>query len=344
MRIGALISRSGPAGLWGPSTEACAILATGEINEAGGVDDKPIELVIADPGWSVAEATAAAAGLIEVEGVDAIVGMHPSNVRQAVTDCLRGRAPYYYTPQYEGGERNPATLAIGGTDCRLMSRTLPWFVEARRARRFLLVATDYVWPHRAMETAAGIIAEAGGRIIGCVTAAIQDDYDDAVEEIRRLKPDVVVMFLLGEEMVRFNRAFAAAGLSASTLRFGLGLDEHVLYGIGAEATEGLYAATTFTPSQRSHQAEHLLELYYESFGEDAPTVSVFGNSCYEGVHLAATVARFAGSCRGREMAHFVSRIKRDAVRALLPKTIFREELPVHFVGARGLDFELLATH
>ncbi len=158
--------------------------------------------------------------------------MHPSNVRQAVTDTLRGRAPYYYTPQYEGGERSPTTLAIGGTDCRLMSRTLPWFVEARRRRgNSFWSPPGAMWPHRAMETAAGIIAEAGGRTIGRVTAAIQDDYDDAVEEIRRLKPDVVVMFLLGEEMVRFNRAFVAAGLSASTLRFGLGFDEHMLYGI-----------------------------------------------------------------------------------------------------------------
>src|SRR5437016_4773572 len=79
MKIGLLVSRSGPAGLWAPSADAGAMVAAAEINAAGGVLGRRIELMIADVGWSERQATTAAETLVEVERVDAVVGMHPSN-------------------------------------------------------------------------------------------------------------------------------------------------------------------------------------------------------------------------------------------------------------------------
>lgn len=340
MRIGALISRSGPAGMWGPSSEACAILAAGELNVGG---DRDVELVIADPGWSEAEAAAAAADMIDIQHVDAIVGMHPSNVRKAVKAEIDSRVPYYYTPQYEGGERAPATIAIGGTDSGLLRPTLPWFT-GRRARRFCLIANDYVWPQMAMETASAIIAEAGGWVAGRVVLPFEGDCAEAVETIGRIRPDVVLMLLLGSEMVRFNRAFAAAGLHRHMLRFGLGIDETVLMGIGADGTEGLFAATTFIATERSPRAERLVELYRGSFGEFAPSLTVYGQSCYEGVHLAAEMARRSTSARGRDVARYVAGLRREAIRSALPRPKFEDRHRINFVAADGIAWRLIAPN
>jgi urea transport system substrate-binding protein len=332
MRIGALISRSGPAGLWGPSSEACAMLAAGELVEAG----HPVDLVIADPGWTEAEAAAAAADMVDLHGVDAIVGMHPSNVRQVVKAQIGRRVPYYYTPQYEGGEAAPSTIALGGTDGMLMKPTLPWFTQRCRARRFCLVANDYVWPQKAMETATVLIDEAGGWVAGRIVAPFDGDYGEALEDIRRIRPDVVVMLLLGDEMVRFNRAFAAAGLPQGILRFGLGIDENVLMGIGPEATEGLYAATTFIAEEKTRQAEWLVELYRDCYGEHAPSLTVYGQSCYEGVHMAAEMARLCKSTRGPDVARFIAGLRRDRIRPMLPRSKFHERHSLHFVAADGI--------
>ncbi|MDR3494163.1 MAG: substrate-binding domain-containing protein [Ancalomicrobiaceae bacterium] len=342
MRIGALISRSGPAGLWGPSTEACAILAAGELNVGGGVAGRDVELFVADPGWTETEAAAVAADLVDIAEVDAIVGMHPSNVRQVIKQQIGGRVPYYYTPQYEGGEVAPSTVAIGGTDSWLMKQTLPWFTERRRARRFCLIANDYVWPQMAMETASALISEAGGWVAGRIVAPFEGDYAEALDTVRQIKPDVVIMLLLGAEAVRFNRAFAAVGLQRDTLRFGLGIDENVLLGIGPDGTEGLYAATTFTLAEHSLQAERLSDLYRGSFGEFAPSLSVFGQSCYEGIHLAVEMARRCGSPRGRDVAHYVAGLRRDSIRSMLPRSKFEERLRMNFVVADGIDWRIIS--
>ena len=35
--------------------------------------------------------------------IDALAGMHTSDVRDAIAQSLKGRIPYIYTPLYEGG-------------------------------------------------------------------------------------------------------------------------------------------------------------------------------------------------------------------------------------------------
>src|ERR1700748_3990 len=50
LRIAFLIPLSGPAGLWGPSCQASAELASQEVNAAGGILGRAIELGFADAG------------------------------------------------------------------------------------------------------------------------------------------------------------------------------------------------------------------------------------------------------------------------------------------------------
>src|SRR5690349_16801311 len=50
LRIAFLIPLSGPAGLWGPSCQTSATLASREVNAAGGILGREVELVFADAG------------------------------------------------------------------------------------------------------------------------------------------------------------------------------------------------------------------------------------------------------------------------------------------------------
>jgi urea transport system substrate-binding protein len=344
MKVGLLVSRSGPAGMWAPSSDAGAMLAAAEINSAGGIRDREVDLVIADAGWSETQAVMAAENLVDIEGVDAVVGMHPSNVRDAIKRGLSGRVPYIYTPQYEGGEHSPCTLTTGPTDEEMLGPAICWLTEERRTQRFYFVGNDYIWPCMAYESAGGMIRANGGKIVGEAFLPIGiEDHAAILEHIRAARPDAVVMVLLGTEAARFNRAFSQAGLASQILRLGLGIDETVLYAIGSEHSENLFAVLTYFSHVHSAANDRFLEIYHGCFGDDAPPVNVACQSCYDGVHVAANLARSLGRYDAASLARSVRRpAGRDAVRSRLVRSPIGSTLRAHLAAADGIEFRILA--
>jgi branched-chain amino acid transport system substrate-binding protein len=87
LRIGALLPTTGVGATLGASLLAGLQLAVDEINQAGGVNDQPVELFIADEAGDPALASVALDRLVEQDLVDAIVG--PVSTR--VTLSLLGK-------------------------------------------------------------------------------------------------------------------------------------------------------------------------------------------------------------------------------------------------------------
>lgn len=346
MRVGLILSRTGPAGMWAPICDACTMLAAAEVNARGGVLDREVELVLADTGLTGASASAAASHLVTVDEVDAVIGMHPSDTREAVKAGIAGRAPYVYAPMYEGGERGANVVAIGGTDAELMGPAIPYLVERRRAERFFLVGNDYVWPWRAFGSARTAIGAAGGRVVGAALMPLgTEDYEPIMAAIRRAAPDVVLMFLLGEETARFNRAFTAAGLGARMLRFGLAIDETVLYAMGPDCAENLYVASTFLAHTPSARGDRFRELYRASFGERAPPATVFGQLCYDSLHLLAQLAESGRRPDSAALSrHFARLAGGRTTRHTLPSSLIASTSAVHVAEARGTEFRILSSH
>lgn len=340
MRIGIIISRRGPCGLWAFTGDACTMLAAAEINAAGGVRGRTVELRTADAGLTAPEAHAAARHLVEVDGVDAVVGRHPSDVRRPISAGIAGRVPYVYTSMYEGGERDPNVLSIGGTDAVLLGHAVPRLMERRGARRFFVLGTDSLWPRSGVVSAARMIARHGGQVCGARLAPVGAADDEAVlAEIRRSGADAVLTLLLGDENVRFNRAFAAAGLGARMLRLCVGIDETVLYGGGADAHENLYVATTYVAGA-AHDG--FAEQYRTGFGAHVPPATVFGRSCYEAVHLLATLAQGGGKRDAAPLRERFRRLTSGATPAALPATLRRATGRAWLAEAEGMELRVVA--
>ncbi len=345
MRVGLAVSRRGPAGLWAPSYDTGAMLAAAELNAAGGVLGRDLHIVIADAGQVDSEARAAARNLVDIDGVDAVVGMHPSNVRAAISAGLHGRVPYVYTPQYEGGERRPYLVTTGATDDEVLGPAIAWLTEYRRARRFFMVGNDYIWPLKAHQAASGIVRSSGGSVVGqSIVPFGMRDYWPVIEAIRAMRPDVVVIALLGPEAVLFNRAFAEAGLAGTMLRLGLATDESVLCAIGAENTENLYASLCYFAHMHSTANDRFLESYHDSFGELAPPVNQFCQSCYDGVYFVANLARSVRRSDGPALADSLRRpVARNAARSSLLHSPMGVQLRVHLAVAEGITFRTIAS-
>jgi ABC-type branched-subunit amino acid transport system substrate-binding protein len=344
LRVGNFLTFSGSPGIWGPSSTNSSLLAIAEINARGGILGRELELAMYDSGDGIEQVTQRARDAVEFDEVDIIMGSHISAVRVALRKITRGRVPYIYTPVYEGGEQTPGVMAIGEVPRAQTRPAIHWLADVKKAARWYLIGSDYVWPwqsHRAIKT---YIAEAGGQVVGEEFVPVgEDDHEAHLARIRAAKPDVVLISLIGADSITFNRAFGEAGLGATTLRLAGAMDEVVLLGIGADNTENLFCASGYFNCVGSQANDAFMDRYSGMFGANAPPVGSVGQSNYEGLRFLQAAAERAGSLAVRPLAAAGRNLVYAGARGEVTIRNGRAEMPMYLTEADGLDFRLVKT-
>jgi ABC-type branched-subunit amino acid transport system substrate-binding protein len=295
LKIGAMIPSSGPAGLFGPSSKNCCLLAQDDINARGGILGKKIEVLFGDAGAGPEAATQTALKLWKGSGVSAFIGMHDSAVRGALTTMLRGQVPYFYTPTYEGGECSPGVYVNGETPAQQLAPVIPWLAQQRKLKRWYLIGNDYSWPRETNAIAKNVIASSAGSVVGEEYVPFSvDNFDASLAKIRASGADAVLITLVGGASVSFNRAFAGLGLSAGIVRLGTLIEENTLAGIGLQNAENLYSSAGYFAALQTEPAKAFATRYQARFkGPDAQLNSL-AESCYEGFLMLEELAKRAG--------------------------------------------------
>ena len=230
------------------------------------------------------------AELVHGGEVDALIGMHTSYVRQRVLSAIGGQIPFVYTPLYEGGECTPGVFAIGDTPARQLQPAIAWLAGKERPRRWALLGNDYVWPRASNRLARGYIAACGAEVVSEQYVPIHTtDYAAQLAAMRRAGADAVLLSLIGEDAIAFNRAFGESAMARKALRLSCAIEENELLAIGAENTERLYVASSYFAALATDANFAFKERYYSHFGERAPTLNSLGQSTYEGVHFLASL-------------------------------------------------------
>ena len=349
MKIGLLIPLQGAAGLWGPSCDSCARLAMADLNAGSGVLGEPVELVVLDSGASRTEVARRLAEITSPQHVtgyppiEALVGMHPSDLRGFVSRSIPADLPYIYTPLYEGGETAPNVFAIGETPDRLLRPGIAWMADHHRARRWFFVGNDYVWPRMMHRVARRLVVQHGGCDVGesYLPFGIQD-FEPVLAAIKIARPDALLMSLLGEEAIRFNRAFAAAGLPARIERFSTAVDENVLYGIGADCTENMVVSSGYFAHLATRENDVFRERYHGLLGEAPPMQNDLGESCYEGLHYFAALAEHARSASAGAMRQAARSLPFHRSARFAGQGTARHR-QIHVAATDGLDLHVLRS-
>ncbi len=344
LRVAHFISLSGPAGIWGPCSINSAMLATAEINARGGILGREIELSIHDAGGAPDGVAATASDIVDSDAADIVLGSHMSVVRLVLRKVFAGRLPYIYTPIYEGGERMPGVLAIGETPPRQARPAIMWLAERKRAARWYLIGSDYVWPWQSHRAVKRYIAETGGQVVGEDFVALgEDDHTPYLDRIQAARPDVVFISLIGQDGILFNRAFAEHGLAARMLRLANCMDETVALGIGADSTENLFAASGYFVNAPTAGNEAFRARYHGAFGRCAPVPGSTAQSNYEGLYFLEALSRRAGTLDLRGLVAAAEGAVYHGARGAIGMRRRRAEMPIYLAEADGFDFHLRAT-
>jgi len=296
LRVGMIIPTSGPAGLFGPSCRNCADLAVLEINMQGGIGRRLLKLVYVDAGPKPSEVAAVIRTLIDNDVIEAMIGMHDSDVRRAVIDANKTRVPYFYVSPYEGGENTSGVFVLGETPQQQLKPVIPWLMENRGAKHWYLIGNDYSWPRQLHGMAKKYIEDSSGDVVAQHFVPFQEtDFSSYINDIQERKPDCVMVSLVGESSIAFNRVFDDEALAKEVLRFGPLMEENTLMALGPDRGQNLLTAAGYFTDVKEPENVDFQARYLEQYGPNAPVITSLSQSCYEGLLLLREIAAKAAS-------------------------------------------------
>jgi len=343
-RVALVVPLSGTLGMVGPCAINCAQLAAAELNEARGVLDRPVELVLVDGGGEPATVASRVSTLVRDGTVDAIVGTHASDVRVALARAIGGLVPFVYTPPYEGGERTPGIYMAGEVPDRQLRPALHWLVETHGARRWFLLGNDYVWPRRLHSAARNYLRAAGAEAVGQRYVRRGElDPQPLLDAIAAARADAVLLTLIGSDLVAFNRAMAGTALAQRVVRLCAALEENGLLGAAGDDSGELYASMGYFGAVTTDASLAFRERYEARYGGHAPVLNGHGEACYGGLLLLGALAARAGTFAPQAIDAVADGTTVLGGRGQL--TVHRRHVsqPVYLARANGLEFEVLRS-
>ncbi len=290
VRVGLAVPSSGPLGLTGPAARACAQLAVEQANATRRRHDLPLELVPVDAGRAPHVVAAEVDSLVSARAVDVLVGFHTSDVHRRIDATLRGRIPYIFTPPHEGGPRHAGVVRLGESPAEQLRPVVDRLAMATGLRRWALVGNDYIWPQAVHATALPLLRRAGADVVLERRVPFgRVDTERLVRDMDRARVDAVLLSLVGRDLATFNRDFPHVETSRPIVRVSGSLEETGLLETEGDSSGELYAAMRWFASDG--RSEQFQGEYAQRWGPTAPPVSVYAHGCYEGVVLAARLAR-----------------------------------------------------
>lgn len=291
-----VVPLQGPTGIYGPSCLAAGQLAVEQLNAARGILGRQVELIIVDGGRAPEEVAAEVEALVVGGGVEAVAGWHISAVRQAITRRVGGRVVYAYAAMHEGRDDTPGVFMLGERPINQLLPAVHWMREQLGTGRWAVVGNDYVFPRVTGATARLALDGGPSAIVSETYLPLGTrDFAAVLRDLEGRAVDGVLMLLMGQDAVHFNRQFARAGLDDRLVRMSPAVEENTLLAGGADSHHGLFAAAAYFDGHPTTAGSNLAAAYYERFGPWAPVLNAVGESCYEAIHFLERVADVCGS-------------------------------------------------
>lgn len=343
-RVCMVVPLRGPAGIFGPSCRTVSALAADQINEIGGILGRPIELRYVDAGAPPAAVAQEVRQLLDTNQIDALTGWHISAVRTELVPVVAQRIPYIYTSLYEGGEQTPGVFCTGETPQIQLLPALRWLRDTLGLRRWFIVGNNYVWPRVSASATKLYAQQLGLTIAGEYYVRLgSTNMTEAVARVRESAATGVIMFLVGQDAVVFNRTFCAEDMDRSVVRFSPLMEENMLMASGPRATRSLFVAASYFRSLATGGAMHLMRDYVDRYGSMAPALNNAAESCYEGVMTLAALTRKSGSTDVRRMQYLSDSVGYDGPRGPMQMQGQHLRQTTYMARAENNEFDILAA-
>lgn len=304
--VGVIADRTGFMSGHGQSTEMGAKLAANEINRSGGINGKPIELVVLDGQSDPAATGGRARELIQRNGAGLLLGTGTSAATlAAIGPATEAKVPFIYTLDGEiktcapgkPDALNPYIFASGFSERMAVAPLLGFLTEhvgkPPQQTKVFLVGGDYVYPRTTNAYANEVATKLGMGVVGDeYSDTATADYTPLIRRILVAKPDVLLVTNPGASGVTFMRQAQQFGLPSKMLISGFAtFDQEAVSAMG-NASEGVFAINRYSNKLDSPENTRFVAAFHKAYPDQqllpGPTAAA---GSFGALMIAAAAAR-----------------------------------------------------
>ncbi|MEM9248001.1 MAG: ABC transporter substrate-binding protein [Pseudomonadota bacterium] len=243
IKLGSLTPLTGVGGTYGPSMRDAIAGVIGQVNDAGGVLGRQIELVSEDTQTSPEAAVRAARKLIDVDGVSAIMGTWASSITTAV-------APLAWESQTMllcvSGADSITQLPHEGFICRtqpnskLQIRVAGDFMVEEGATQMAWIGPQTPFAASSIEILEEIAAANGAGMESLIYEADKSTYRSEVDQILRDDPDFIMLGGYATDSTVLLRDIWQSGYAGKIIGPAYAVNQGVLDALPPEVTDSVF--------------------------------------------------------------------------------------------------------
>ncbi|HRO57636.1 MAG TPA: substrate-binding protein [Burkholderiaceae bacterium] len=296
-------------GAMAPSGNSCwqvAQFAVEQINAAGGIAGRPVELFLEDTATDSKVAVANVRKLIQQQKVDLVIGGILSATRQAIKDPIvnRGRTLYIYPQLYEGEECTPHLFNTGPTPAQQVDTLIPYLIKTVGKKRFALPSANYVWPQLLNKHARTVIEANGGEVVFEEYYPLdQPEYSATINKIRDGKVDCVLSTIVPPGLQPFSKQLYESGFQKNGGHVvSVYFDENSLNFVPERELEGVYSCLDFFHTVDDPYSKAMLAAYDKKFpgSKYLFTAGSSSSGTYRGIRLYEAAVKATNGDTARE--------------------------------------------
>ncbi|WP_180994164.1 substrate-binding protein [Bacillus sp. Marseille-P3661] len=315
IKVSLLTALSGPASPYGGTSVNVAEMAIKEINDAGGLLGKKLELMVGDTGTDPKVANEQAKIAIDKNKADVVFIQASGAERDSISPIAEEAGKmYFFTPITEYVEA-PNLYINGETPSQIIEPVVPYVIEEYDTKKWYIVGNDYKFPRDVSNVLKETLSAENAEVVGEEYVPMgTSNFSTILTKIQAAKPDMISMELIGSDAIAFIKQLRSMGLDKQVKIISFVVDEDSVKAMG-EGAVGMIEPASYFYNLETEENKKFLERYNEMFGENAPRPNFISNGPYDAIHMWALAVKEANS------------LETEAVKEQISK--------VSFVGPRG---------
>jgi len=314
IQIGFFGDLTGPTFNFGMSAKNGVLMAADEINQAGGINGRQIDIVIEDDKGSPEEAAQATGKLIDRYKVIAIIGAGASG--NSLASAPKAQAAR--VPLIAPSSTNPAVTQVGDYIFRacfidafegeVMAKFAVNTLEAKRAAIMLDFNSPY--SRGLTDFFEFSFAKLGGEIVAKQSYSQGDpDYRGQLSAIKAANPDVIYIPGYYGDVAIIAKQARQLGLTVPLLGAD-GWDAPELWELGGDALNGSYISNHYSADDPSETIQHFVHDYRQRYGNLTP--DAHAALAYDALRFLAEAIARAGTTEGPKLRDALAQTKNFA--------------------------------